>query len=154
MDKQNQRLILKQVDRKISILASVDTFDVPKEGWVYSIRSALRMTLKQLGKRIGISPQSVKDMEKREKLGTVTLKTLKEFAGSMDMDFIYGFVPREKTLQNLIKKRALEVATEIIERTNLTMKLEAQEVSEQRLEEAIQERAQKFQEEMPGFLWD
>ncbi|MCB1156667.1 MAG: mobile mystery protein A [Leptospiraceae bacterium] len=149
-----QKLILKQVDKKISIFSSIDTFELPGEGWIYSIRTALKMTLKQLGRRMGISPQSVSNMEKREKVGTVTLKTLKDFAQAMDMEFVYGFIPRDKSLEKLIEKRALELATEIIQRTSLTMKLEDQEISKERLEEAINERKKKIMDDMPGYLWD
>lgn len=149
-----QKLILSQVDNKLSHYREFLELEIPSEGWIYTIRKALKMTLKQLGKKMNISPQSVKEMEKREKVGSITLRSLQEVGVALNMKFVYAFIPKEKSLQNMIEKRAYEIATEIVHRTSNTMKLEAQEVSEKRLQEAIKERVEQIQYEMPGYLWD
>jgi DNA-binding transcriptional regulator YiaG len=40
---------------------------------LHAIRTALGMSLAQLGKRLGMSPQGVKDIELREEQGGITL---------------------------------------------------------------------------------
>ena len=47
-----------------------------------------------------------------------------------------------------------ELATQIVMRTNNSMKLEDQENTKQRIEKAIQERAIAIKNEMPKTLWD
>ncbi|NJO88675.1 MAG: hypothetical protein HC831_06710 [Chloroflexia bacterium] len=63
------KLLIEQLDRKFERLSSIDDLIMPPEGWVYSVRTALKMTLKQLGSKLGITAQSVKEIETREKWG-------------------------------------------------------------------------------------
>ena len=72
----------------------------------------------------------------------------------MDMQLVYGFVPNDGTLDALIDRKAKELARQIVMRTSNTMKLEDQQNSNQRLENAIQERANAIRIEMPKILWD
>ena len=65
-----QDLIRRQLDQKISKFKSLEDLVIPPSGWVYSIRKALNMSLRQLGKRIGITGQSVKEIETRERHGS------------------------------------------------------------------------------------
>jgi transcriptional regulator with XRE-family HTH domain len=71
------------------------------------------MSLRQLGQRLSITLQSVKEIEKREKSGTVSLKVLRQVARALNMKFFYGFVPADITLEGMIEKRAAELAEEI-----------------------------------------
>jgi predicted DNA-binding mobile mystery protein A len=108
----------------------------------------------QLGNRLSITKQSVQDMERREKDGSITIKALREAARALDMQLIYGFVPNDGSLELLIERKAKELATLIVMRTNNTMKLEDQENTKQRIEKAIQERTITIKDEMPKTLWD
>jgi predicted DNA-binding mobile mystery protein A len=108
----------------------------------------------QLGNRLSITKQSVQDIERREKDGSVTIKALREAARALDMQLIYGFVPNDGSLELLIERKAKELATQIVMRTNNTMKLEDQENTKQRIEKAIQERTTIIKTEMPKTLWD
>ncbi len=110
--------------------------------------------MQQLGKRLSVTKQGVLDMEKREKDGSITIKSLKEIAFALDMQLVYGFVPNEGSLDALIDKRANELAKQIVKRTAVTMKLENQANSKKRIEKAIKERAADIKNEMPKMLWD
>ncbi|EPG65030.1 putative toxin-antitoxin system, antitoxin component, Xre family [Leptospira wolffii] len=103
---------------------------------------------------MGISPQSVREMDAREKAGTVSLKVLKQFGESMDMKLVYGLIPARKSLQQILEDRALEIATEIVMRTSVNMQLEGQKNSPQRLEKAIRTQAKEILEKRPKYLWD
>ena len=103
---------------------------------------------------MGITPQSVREIEEREKNGTVSLRVLKEFGNSIDMKLIYGFIPKDKSLKSIIEKRALELASEIVSRTSVNMKLEGQENSPKRIKNAILLKAEEIKMEMPNYLWD
>ena len=67
---------------------------------------------------------------------------------------VYGFVPLDGSLEELIERKAREMAEQIVGRTNATMKLEEQENSQQRIEKAIEERTIALKNEMPKSLWD
>ena len=83
-----------------------------------------------------------------------TIKSLREIAHALDMQLVYGFVPNDGSLDALIEKRATELATKIVLRTNNTMKLEDQGNTNERIKKAIKERADEIKTEMPKILWD
>jgi len=127
---------------------------IPSSGWVFAMRQALGMSLKQLGKRMGITAQSVKEIEEREKNGTISINVLKQFGKSLGMRLVYGFIPTDKSLSKIIEKRSIELAEEIVFRTSVTMNLEDQENSKKRIKKAIKEKSEEIIVEMPRYLWD
>jgi predicted DNA-binding mobile mystery protein A len=150
----NKSLQLQQLNQKMLGFAALKQVAVPPSGWIKAIRTALGMSMQQLGNKLNVSRQGVMDMENREKDGSITIRSLREIARAMDMQLVYGFVPNEGSLDDLIEKRATELATQIVMRTANTMKLEDQANSEKRIEAAIEERAAVIKNEMPKMLWD
>lgn len=147
-------LQLQQLNSKILVMAALKQVAMPPTGWIKAIRIAIGMSMQQLGNRLNVSKQAVMDIEKREKEGSITIKSLREIARAMDMQLVYGFVPNDGSLDAIIEKRANEVATQIVMRTSNTMKLEDQANSKKRIETAIKERSIAIQNEMPKILWD
>ena len=148
------KLLIEQLDKKMEAFRMISPVVVPSEGWIHATRTALRMSLRQLGERLSITPQSMKETELREKEGSITLKNLREAGRALDMVLVYGFVPEKGSLQNMIEQKALEIAKEIVMRTSQSMKLEDQENSKERIDKAIRERAEEIKNEMPAYLWD
>jgi predicted DNA-binding mobile mystery protein A len=149
-----QILILEQIDKKILLLKKAEKISIPSTGWIFAIRKALGMSLRQLGNRMDITPQSVKEIEEREKDGTVSLRVLRQFGEAMNLKLIYGFIPEKGKLEDMIEQRAYEIAMEIVSRTSSTMQLEDQGNSPGRIKKAVREKADDFVREMPRFLWD
>ena len=149
-----QKLIIEQLDKKLHKFYDLTEVLIPPEGWIFSIRSAIKMSLRQLGKRLNITAQSVKEIETREKNGTVSINVLRQVAQALDMKFIYGFIPKSKTLESMIEDRANELAKEIVLRTSTTMRLEDQENLPDRIKKSIIDKAQEIKQEMPRYLWD
>ncbi len=149
-----QTLQLQQLNSKMRAFAVLSKVAIPPTGWIKAIRTALGMSMQQLGNKLNISRQGVMDMEKREQEGSITIRSLREMAAAMDMQLVYGFVPRDGSLEALIEKRATALATEIVMRTAQSMQLENQANSEKRIQAAIRERATAIQNEMPKILWD
>ena len=147
-------LQLQQLNSKMLGFASLRQVAMPPTGWIKAIRTAIGMSMQQLGNKLNVSKQGVMDIEKREKDGSITIKSLREIARAMDMQLVYGFVPNDGSLDALIEKRATELATQIVMRTANTMKLEDQANSKERIDAAIKERAAAIQNEMPKILWD
>ena len=147
-------LQFQQLNSKMLSFATLMQVAVPPTGWIKAIRTAIGMSMLQLGNKLSISKQGILDMEKREKDGSITIRSLKEIGRVLDMQLVYGFVPNDGSLDALIEKRAIEIATKIVMRTSNTMKLEDQGNSNQRIENAIKERAEEIKKEMPKILWD
>jgi len=147
-------LQIQQLNTKMLAYASLQKVAPPPTGWIKAIRNAIGMSMLQIGNRLSITKQSVQDMERREKDGSITIKALREAARALDMQLVYGFVPNDGSLDLLIERKAKKLATQIVMRTNNTMKLEDQENTKQRIEKAIQERTTIIKTEMPKTLWD
>ncbi len=147
-------LQIQQLNSKMLAFASLQKVAPPPTGWIKAIRNAIGMSMLQLGNRLSITKQSVQDMESREKDGSISIKALREAARVLDMQLVYGFVPNDGSLEALIDRKAKELATQIVMRTNNSMKLEDQENTKQRIEKAIQERAIAVKNEMPKTLWN
>lgn len=147
-------LQLQQLNNKMLGFATLKQVPVPPTGWIKAIRTAIGMSMQQLGSKLSVSKQGILDMEKREKDGSITIRSLKEIGRALDMQLVYGFVPNDGSLDALIEKRATELATKIVLRTSNTMKLEDQGNTNRRIEKAIKERAGDIKNEMPKILWD
>jgi predicted DNA-binding mobile mystery protein A len=147
-------LQLQQLNNKMGHFALLKQVAIPPTGWIKAIRTAIGMSMQQLGKKLSVSKQAILDIEKREKSGSITIKSLKEIARALDMQLVYGFVPNDGSLDALIEKKATELATKIVLRTSNTMKLENQGNTNTRIEKAIKERAEEIKNEMPKILWD
>lgn len=149
-----QKLIIDQLDKKINRFKNLADEVTPPKGWIFSIRKALNMSLRQLGERMSITTQSVWEIENREKNGSVTLNVLRQVGQALNMKLVYGFIPEQLSLKKMIEERAIILAKEIVERTSVSMELEDQKTSANRLEQAIEDKAQELQAKIPRYLWD
>jgi predicted DNA-binding mobile mystery protein A len=147
-------LQLQQLDRKTALFGKIVSISKLNDGWIMTLRKTLGITLEQMGNKLGVTKQNVMLMEKRELEGNITLKSLKEMGNAIDMQLVYGFVPKDGSIDALIERKALELATKIVMRASQTMKLEDQENSKLRLQKAIAERTAQIKNEMPKLLWD
>ena len=149
-----KKLLLEQLDRKLKPFKEVKEILVPEKGWVNNIRNTLNMTLEQLGDKLNITKQSVKKIEEREASGTISIKSLKEVGKALDMKFVYGFVPNDESLEEMVDVKAHQLAKKIVLRTNQNMKLEDQANSVEQIINAIEELAVEIKREMRKSLWN
>ena len=148
------QLQFEQLERKLKPFKAPARVNNPENGWVNTIRLSLGMSLEQLGFRLNISRQSAKSIEIREVEGSITMKALREAGSAMEMNLVYGFFPKDGSIEKLIERRAGEIATEIVVRTSGTMNLEDQGNEPSRIKRAIEERAKEIINERPKLLWD
>jgi predicted DNA-binding mobile mystery protein A len=149
-----QKLLIEQSDRKLKVFRGMEKISVPPLGWVHTIRTALKMSLRQLGNRLDMSPQSVKEIEAREANGSITLKSLSETATALDMKLVYGFVSKHQSIEKMIEQRAYGLAKKMVLRTHKTMQLENQGTSRASIQKAVKARAEEIKNSMPKYLWD
>lgn len=87
------------------------------------------MTQAQLGGRMGISRQSVQDLEAAEAERRVTLDSLDRMARAMGCRVVYALVPESGSIDSLRERRAHALAQALLKPADHSMKLEAQGVS-------------------------
>lgn len=97
--------------------------------------------------KAGISPLS-----KGKTLGALQLKTLEETVAALNCKLVYYLVPIEP-LDELLEKRAQEVATQMIEESSHSMDLEAQPISERERLLQIKELARELLVKRRKELW-
>jgi len=154
MKNKKRLLLIEQVDKKLTVFKPAENIVMPSKGWLNAVRTSLNMTLQQLGRRLQITAQSVKELEMREATGSITINRLREAAQAMDMKLVYGLIPADGSIEKMIEKRAYVLAREIVLRTSNSMKLEDQENSLERIEKAIHEKAAEIKEELPKYIWE
>lgn len=150
----SQRILIEKLDQKLKPFDPARDVIVPDRGWINTIRTALNMTLAQLGKKLNITRQGVRKIEVSEALGTISINSLKEVARAMDMQLVYALIPRNGSLDDLIDTRAEKLARKIVNRTNQNMKLEAQGIGDEKIDKTIKELSEDLKREMRKSLWD
>jgi predicted DNA-binding mobile mystery protein A len=155
MKTEKQNLMIEHLDKKYNRIKNISSdLIAPDSGWINTVRTVLNMSLKQLSRRLKVSPQNINQLEIRERDETISIGKLRAAADALNMNFVYAFIPKDGTITSMIDKRALQVARDIVLRTSNSMGLEAQKNTEERLEKAIKDRAEKIKQEMPKHLWD
>lgn len=148
-----ENLQVKQLDKKIKAFNKI-AFLTPAHGWIFVTRTTLGMSLEQLGKKMGMSAQSVKEMESRERDGVISLKVLNMAAKAFGLKLSYGFSAPSESLEQLIKRRAEAKAKQIVSRTNRTMILENQANSKSRIIKSVKELKDEIIRNKSKYLWD
>ena len=111
------------------------------KGWIKIIREALGMTTQQLAHKVGINQSRISRLENAEIDGDLKLSSLKKVAEGLNMQFVYGFVPKNG-LENMVLEQAQKIARKRMKRVNHTMKLE--ELSNNEKSKAFQDLVQKI----------
>ena len=150
--------MLKQVIRdqyrsKIDQLVDIKQIRRPKEGWIRTLRKALGMSGPQLATRLAVSKSQASQMERMETEDRITLKQLRRVADVLDCDLVYALVPRQ-SIETAIRERARQKAEKLVGRTDIQMKLEAQQLSSDKLVVQVKMETDRLVSEMPRDLWE
>ena len=108
--------------------------------------------MRSFATRLGFKePASVKEMERNERVGTITLQTLRRAADALDADLVYAIIPR-KPLRQMVAERAKAVARQRVSPLAKSMALEEQGLTKAQLERQVEELAREL-EQKPELLW-
>ncbi|MGB5418399.1 mobile mystery protein A [Algibacter sp.] len=149
-----KKLLLEQLDQKLANFKDAGLVLVPQKGWVNTIRTTLNMTRDQLGTKLNLTKGAIQKIEEREATGQITINKLKDVGNALDMKFIYGFIPKDGTIESLVNLKAEKLARKIVLRTNQNMKLEDQGIGDEKINKTIKELAGEIKREMKKSLWD
>ena len=147
----DKKLIREQLDKRLKHLFS--PLYQTDMGWIKSIREALGMSTQQLAKRVGIDQSRISRLENAEIGGDLKLSSLKKIADGLDMQFVYGFVPRTG-LEDMVQEQARKVALKRMAKVNHTMRLEEQELTNDEKAKSFADLVQKILIENPKDFWD
>jgi len=148
------KLLIEQLDQKLAKFQDAVKVLVPEKGWINTFRTTLNMTRDQLGAKLNLTKGAIQKIEEREATGQITLNKLRYVGQALDMQFVYGFIPKDGTIDNLINLKAEKLARKIVLRTNQNMKLEDQGISNKKINDSIIDLANEIKREMRKSLWD
>ena len=149
-----KKLLIEQLDQKLANFKDAGMVLIPQKGWVNTIRTTLNMTRDQLGTKLNLTKGAIQKIEEREATGQITINKLKDVGDALNMKFIYGFIPKDGTIENLVNLKAERLARKIVLRTNQNMKLEDQGIGDEKINKTIKELASEIKREMKKSLWD
>ncbi len=149
-----KKLLVEQLDQKLARFKDGAMVLVPQKGWIHTVRTALNMTRDQLGTQLNLTKGAIQKIEEREAMGQITINKLREVGRALNLQFVYGFVPKDGTIDNLISIKAEKLAQKIAFRTNQNMKLEDQGIGDEKINNTIRELANEIKREMRKSLWD
>ena len=147
-----KQILQDQYRSKIDQLIDIKQIIRPKEGWIRTLRKALGMSSPQLAMRLEVSKSQASQIERMEIEDRITLKQLRRVANELDCDLVYALVPRRPVV-SMIRDRARLQAEKLVSKTNVQMKLEAQQLSDDKLQEQIKFETERLVREMPRDLW-
>lgn len=116
-------LLRRQLDAR---LQAIPLEQPPKGGWIRAIRTALGMTMAQLGQRLRVSAPAIADLERREANGSISVARLRSAADALGCDLQIVLVPRVP-LAEMVERQAALKAQQEHARLVHTMRLEHQD---------------------------
>ena len=156
-----------ELDRKLGEFKNL--YSPSSKSWINEIRTTLRMSRKQLGAKIeepikindnivgyrkkSITPQGIKDLEKSEVSGSISLNTLIKIGRALDLDLVYGFVPKGKSFALTIDIRTMGLARQIVPGPTAGLEGDHTEEEEKYLF-ALKRKSREIEMEHPKNFWD
>jgi predicted DNA-binding mobile mystery protein A len=135
-----RQLRLSQLDRNLELAGSLPPR--PSGGWIASVREALGLSQRQVGKKMQASGQAIQQFEKAEARDRITLRAIRRVAGTMGCDLVYVLVPKSGSFAELAEQPTRDRAARDVKSVIHTMALENQkpENANQLIEDEAQRR--------------
>lgn len=103
---------------------------VPPSGYIRCIREALGMRANQFAQRMGIDRSTTSRLEKSEQLGSISLRRLRQAAEALECELVYAFVPKNRSLQEAVQRKAVTIAKAALAAARQNMALEGANLAE------------------------
>ncbi len=146
-------LKLKQTEELLRPFRRLASAQAPRAGWVRAIREALGMSAAQLAARLNVTRQTIRDLERSEATGKITLDSLNKLASALGCRVTYALVP-EKPLNEMQRERARLIAESLVKSVSHSMTLEAQSISAREEQRQREQLVQKLLQGNPKKLWE
>lgn len=129
----NKTILRRSYQKKFDVFQKA-IISRPPQGWLKTIREIFCMTTIQLAKKLGVSQPRIVNMEKNER--NIKISTMERIADTLNCEFVYAFIPREK-IEDILYKQAKRKALKILSKVNKNMGLENQLADTEELTEDI-----------------
>ena len=140
-----QRRLTRLLDLAAKQLADVE---VPRKGWIASMRAALGMSADYVARRKGVSRNAVYQAERNEKDGAVSLKQMEQLATAMGGKFVYAIVPHDR-IDEMKYRQAKSKAIQLL---NVDETASAWSTDEK--QDWIDDKAAELMHDMPNHFWE
>jgi predicted DNA-binding mobile mystery protein A len=124
MKREFRQLRLSQLDRNLELARSLPPR--PSGGWISSVREALGISQREVGKKMRASGQAIQQFEQAEAEDRISIRALRRVAGSMGCELVYTLVPRSGSFEELAEQPTRERAAHDAKSVLHTMALEEQ----------------------------
>jgi predicted DNA-binding mobile mystery protein A len=124
MKREFRQLRLSQLDRTLETARRLPPR--PSQGWIASVREALGLSQRHVGKTMHASGQAIQQFEQAEAENRITLRALRRVAGTMGCEVVYVLVPRSGSFEELADQPTRERAARDVKSVVHTMALEDQ----------------------------
>lgn len=148
-----KQIVRDQYASKVDQLISLEKVERPVEGWIRTVRKALGMSGPQLARLLGVGKSQASQMERMETEDRITLKQLRRVADVLGCELVYSLTPRNP-IQTMVRERARLKARSLVEKVDVQMKLEAQQLTDEQLQRQIDTEVDRLMREMPRDLWE
>ena len=125
MNSEFRQLRRSQLDRSLDRVRSLPPR--PSAGWIASVREALGLSQRQVGKKMRASGQAIQQFEQAEAEDRITLRALRRVAGAMGCELVYALAPKSGSFEELAEHPTREHAARDVKSVMHTMALEDQE---------------------------
>lgn len=154
MKKTDLQTIRAQLDTKLLRVKKQGAFlERPAKGWLQAIRTSLGLNVRQFAERMKVDKSRISRMERDELTGSLTIHSLRHAAELLGCDLVYALVPKTR-LEEVVKKRAQEVAGRPWHDSSHTMALEDQALNSQQKKHLLVAQVQRLCRETPKQLWE
>lgn len=152
MTKRLSIIQLRQLEEKLEKFRQLSASDVPRDGWINSLRTAMGLTTEQLAERMGITRQAVLQLEVAERKQTASWTSLRKAADAMDCDVVFALIPRG-SLSQVLMRQGRRQAEKHVARISHSMKLDAHVVGPAEEAQQVEELAAHLAAERSRALW-
>ena len=153
MDTISRLQTIEQLDRILARFQPLTEIPLPRDGWLKTIRTTLRMSGRQLARQLGISPPSLHSLEANEISGGLTLANLGRVAEALNCRLVYALVPNT-SLTDEVTARARDLAERRVRYIAHSMALEDQAPDQATLQAQIDNETRAILIRFPRNLWE
>jgi predicted DNA-binding mobile mystery protein A len=132
-----------RLDTRLNDSRGLGNLPRPHRGWIRAVRDALGMSSTELAARLGVSQQTVPDLERSEIHDTIKLETLRRTANALECDLVYVLLPR-RPLNDIVRDQARRKAAQLLAGVAHHGRLEDQTVDERDTAAQLDELASRY----------
>ena len=127
--------------------------EIPRDGWIREIRTALKITYKQLSKKLSMTPSAIMKFENNEVHGTISLNSMSKIAEGLNCKFVYSLVPNE-SLEKIIDTQIEKAAEKMVKQVSHSMQLESQTVNDAERREQLKDFKKELKDNFSSKIWN